>query len=350
MTTTTPSDDGSEAASSAPVPFSITAPPELKLSEDRSGRTTFTVSNLTGRPVRARIVPRGQDGASDDWFDPPQELPIEVGATVTVDIGVTVPADAQAGRYTLHLDAVVEDDTERVAGQSVAFEVPEPAPQPSRLRLILLLVLAGVLLLGLAAGAVWFFFLRNTPPENTTAPVLNGSAVEGQMLQATPGDWEGEELAFSFEWLRCGSPGDCTRIADQELDGYLLTAEDIDQQIAVRVTATDRDSQTASATTQPVGPVEPAPDPRPRMPALVTVTKAAALATLAELGLTVTVAEVAPAVCVPLVSNQNPGPDTPLDPGQKVGIVANQQLHSPYCNWHHIPGRWPDRAKLPMER
>lgn len=141
----------------APAPFSITAPPEVKLSAERVGTTTFTVTNLTGRPLRARMIPRGQAGAEDSWMsvvgDP--EVPMGIAATVTVDVKITVPPSAPGGQHLLVLQVVPEDDTESVTGQAVGFTAPPPQPvevKPKRrwLRVVLIIIGSLLALIGLA--------------------------------------------------------------------------------------------------------------------------------------------------------------------------------------------------------
>ena len=58
-----------DSSQGAAAPFAVAAPPELMLDgATRAGAARFTVTNLTGRPVRARMIPRGQDGAADGWL------------------------------------------------------------------------------------------------------------------------------------------------------------------------------------------------------------------------------------------------------------------------------------------
>jgi hypothetical protein len=146
----------SGSSQGAPAPFAVTAPPELKLGPTRAGTTTFTVTNLTGRPVRARMIPRGQNGAADAWTAVvgETEVPMGVAVTVTVDVSVTVPETAPGGTYQLVLDAVLEEDTEKFTRQSVSFTVPSPPAAVKKdwrwLRLPLM-ILGGLLaLIGLA--------------------------------------------------------------------------------------------------------------------------------------------------------------------------------------------------------
>jgi len=145
-------------SSQAPAPFAVTAPLELKLGPTRAGTTTFTVTNLTGRPVRARMIPRGRNGAADAWMAVVgvTEVPMGVATTVTVDVSVTVPETAPGGTYLLVLDVVPEDDTETVIGQAVSFTAPPPKPaavkQDRHWLRLMLIILGGLLaLIGLAA-------------------------------------------------------------------------------------------------------------------------------------------------------------------------------------------------------
>ena len=137
------------------APFAVTAPPELTLMPDRTGTTTFTITNLTGRPVRARLIPRGGLGADSSWVtvSGPAEVPMGVAATITANLRVVVPPTAPGGQHLVGLDVVAEDDTETVTGQSVAFTAPPPptagpvVKKKRRWLRILLIVLGSLLAL-----------------------------------------------------------------------------------------------------------------------------------------------------------------------------------------------------------
>ncbi len=152
-------------ASSGPAAFAISAPPQLELGPARAGATTYTVTNLTGRPLKARLLPRALQGADASWISVagPAEIPMGVGATVTVTVNVAVPPGAPAGNHLARLDVVPEDDTEaEVAGPSVAFVVPPPvAPKSNRWLLPLLI---GLVVLVLVGGVATYLILRQEQP------------------------------------------------------------------------------------------------------------------------------------------------------------------------------------------
>jgi hypothetical protein len=129
MTTPSQGDiEAPDAPNASAQLFAVTAPAELALGTDRTGSTSFTITNLTGRPVKIRLIPRGRAGAQDTWLSVVggNEVPMAVGATITATIQVRVPPDVSAGSYRFVLEVVPEDNTESVTGQSVAFTVPAP--------------------------------------------------------------------------------------------------------------------------------------------------------------------------------------------------------------------------------
>ncbi|MBM7800543.1 PKD repeat protein [Microlunatus panaciterrae] len=172
-----PEDLGADPSVNAADPFAVTASaPEILLGPNRRGEAAFTVTNLTGRPVRVRMMPRGRDGAKDDWMSvlvgtaevPMAEVPMGMGATATVNVRIAVPTDIGAGPYTLVLEVVAEDDTERpVIGQSVAFTVPaDSGPRNAHhLPWAIMAIGAGALILtGLAIALALGLRHPNQPP------------------------------------------------------------------------------------------------------------------------------------------------------------------------------------------
>lgn len=216
-----------------PAPFSISAPTELTLAADRSGTTTFTVTNLTGRPVRARLLPKGVGSTDQAWLSVvgEAERPLAVAGTLTVDVKVTVPPATPAGTYTARLDVAAEDATETVTGQTVSFEVPQPEkPKGAPVWLFILIALVA---LALIAGALYFFVLRGGgKPANTAAPTVSGTSAVGQSLTATPGSWKGAAKQ-SFQWQRCLGANSCADIPGATAATYVAVNADVDKSLRI---------------------------------------------------------------------------------------------------------------------
>ncbi len=109
--------------------FAISTPEAmLALEPTRTREVPFTVTNLTGHTVRARLVPRGLDGAPDDWFSVMGEAERSFGDGGIQQVRVLVdPAlGAAAGTYAFRLDVVgIERPGEEFAeGPSCAVDVP----------------------------------------------------------------------------------------------------------------------------------------------------------------------------------------------------------------------------------
>jgi cytoskeletal protein RodZ len=260
--------------------FAVTAAPNVALDGNNTGKTSFTVTNLTGRPVRARVNPRGGGGAADSWFavTGAAELPMAVGATATVEIVIAVPRGAPGGQRSLVIEVVAEDDTEVVTGQSVSFTVNGSGAGKSPLLLIIILVLVVLLV---AAAAVWYFFLRTpaepaepspspspsasaslspTPSEpatitNNRLPKISGpTEVNGILTVMDQGSWSSGDLTYAEQWQRC-TGASCDDISGATNDSYTTTNDDVGKNVRIAITVTDADGATGSANSEPIGPI-----------------------------------------------------------------------------------------------
>jgi hypothetical protein len=73
-------------------------------------------------------------------------------------------------------------------------------------------------------------------PTDTSVPTISGSAVQGQTLTASPGDWERGPTSFDYRWQDCDSGGKgCSAIAGATAATYTLTAGDVGHTIVVSV-------------------------------------------------------------------------------------------------------------------
>jgi hypothetical protein len=91
------------------------------------------------------------------------------------------------------------------------------------------------------------------PPTNTTPPSVTGGAQAGSTVSCDPGQWSGDELDFSYQWLDNGqTTGPTTQT-------WALTPALIGHQIACTVAATSLGSHiVATATSAPVTVTAPA--------------------------------------------------------------------------------------------
>lgn len=111
-------------------------------------------------------------------------------------------------------------------------------------------------------------------PSATGAPVISGSARQGQVLRATSGAWS-PGGGSSYQWQRStNGGGSWAKIAGATRSAYTLAAADVGARIDVVVTATNGYG-TAAAASAPVGPVAAAT--RPRAAAAKSVSSASAV-------------------------------------------------------------------------
>lgn len=87
-------------------------------------------------------------------------------------------------------------------------------------------------------------------PVNTVAPALSGTPIVGETLTVTNGTWTGTPApTYARAWLRDGSA-----ISGATGTTYVLTEDDVDSSITVRVTGTNS-AGNAQAVSNAIGPV-----------------------------------------------------------------------------------------------
>jgi hypothetical protein len=104
-------------------------------------------------------------------------------------------------------------------------------------------------------------------PTNVREPSISGTAKVGSRLQASRGEWAGEQpITYSSIWLRCNTSGDdCSEIQGADDTDYEVRDADAGRTIRVRVVArNDRGSTSAiSNATGVVAGTTPNPNPNP---------------------------------------------------------------------------------------
>ncbi|MCW2798794.1 MAG: hypothetical protein JWQ70_266 [Aeromicrobium sp.] len=91
------------------------------------------------------------------------------------------------------------------------------------------------------------------PVVNQTAPVLSGTAREGQQLSTTDGTWTPGGTTYSYQWKADGT--NISGAADAST--YTLTSGEVGKVITVEVTASKSGYSDAKKTSNSVGPVDP---------------------------------------------------------------------------------------------
>ncbi len=105
-------------------------------------------------------------------------------------------------------------------------------------------------------------------PANSVAPVLSGTAQQGDKLTVTNnGTWNNSPTQFSYQWQDCpAAGGSCTTI-NNATSSYTLQSTDVGSTVEVVVTASNAGGEN-SATSNSLGPVLPAVPANTKLPAI----------------------------------------------------------------------------------
>ncbi len=105
-----------------------------------------------------------------------------------------------------------------------------------------------------AAFSRWVYSFPPISPRNTSSPVISGKAEVGRTLTCKKGDWQGERLSFSYQWISINPGSASSRKISSAGARYTVAAEDRGRFIACRVMAKN-DSGTVNAISNSAGPV-----------------------------------------------------------------------------------------------
>jgi hypothetical protein len=152
-----------------------TASSSVDLDRNRRGSASFSVTNVSGAPLRGRALPFADAPAQAAWFTVADgaERSFPAGGTERYEVDVAAPATAAPGGYRFRLDVLGTDNPDEVQahGQWVSFQVPvPPKPQPRRIPWLWIAIAAAVLVV-LVAGGVTAFVL--THRQGTLSPSVS---------------------------------------------------------------------------------------------------------------------------------------------------------------------------------
>lgn len=183
-------------------PFAVAGPAQIQLGSSRSGTGSFTVSNVTGRSVRARVLVVPGAGADASWFtiSGEPERALSVAGTTTVDVTVSVPKHTTAGTFSFMLGAALEESPDLVVpGPTVTVGVPEPIKRKFPWW-ILIVTVAALLVLSIGGALIWNF-TRSTPvptPTATPTPTPTPTQVEPEASFDSAAAWLNDGWALAI--------------------------------------------------------------------------------------------------------------------------------------------------------
>ena len=113
--------------------------------------------------------------------------------------------------------------------------------------------LAAVVALGVLAGS-GAASEGASPPVNTSAPTIHGTAAQGQVLTADPGTWTGTQpISFTYHWQRCDKNGAHCMFINDFGRHHTVTSADVGN--TVRVVVTGKNSAGSSDAASAPSPV-----------------------------------------------------------------------------------------------
>lgn len=155
--------------------FTITAADNsVSLKKDGSGEITFTVSNVTARPIRGRVKLVALESAKPEWLSiaGESERDFSPGATHQVTVKIAVPSNTPPAMCSFRVDAenIANKDEEYDEGPSVAFKVEEQKKEAKAFPLWIIPVIVGVLVI---IGVVVYLII----PKSVEVPSVTGVPV-----------------------------------------------------------------------------------------------------------------------------------------------------------------------------
>ena len=89
-------------------------------------------------------------------------------------------------------------------------------------------------------------------PQNTTAPVVSGQAVQGQQLTTSNGSWSNGPTSYAYKWQDCDASGaSCSNISGATSSSYVLGSGDVGHTIRSVVTASNAGGSASPASSSP---------------------------------------------------------------------------------------------------
>lgn len=227
-----------------------------------SGAAAPARDRAAGQPLQ-RVVPRAAAASGPvNTASPVVSGKPQVGQTLTTSTGTWTSSTPIAYSYQWRrCNAVGSDCPTTIAGATGKTYVLTAADAGHSLRSVVVAKNASGS--GSAVSAPTAVVAASDSPANSAAPVVSGTAQEGQTLTTSDGKWSSPTpLTFSYQWRRCDAlGGNCpTTIAGATGKTYILKAADVDHSLRSVVIAKN-DSGSGSALSAPTPAVTALSDP-----------------------------------------------------------------------------------------
>src|SRR5919204_4778886 len=109
-------------------------------------------------------------------------------------------------------------------------------------------------------------------PVVVTPPAIDGAAVEGSSLSATPGVWTGSDpLAYAYQWQFCDAALSCTDVAGETTSAFTIPSGAAGSLVRVLVTATDALGASSGSPSHPLAVTAPSASVVPASPPAIPV-------------------------------------------------------------------------------
>jgi uncharacterized repeat protein (TIGR01451 family) len=160
-----------------------------------------------------------------------------VGQTLTANPGTWTGNPSPAFAYQWRRCDVAGNNCTDIGGATGNTYVLTGTDAGSTLRV----VVTGTNASGSAAATSAQTAAIASPPANTVAPTISGTAQEGQTLTANNGTWTGvPSPTFTYQWRRCDVSGNsCVGISGGTASTYVVSSSDVGGTIRVAVTGTN---------------------------------------------------------------------------------------------------------------
>ena len=237
---------------------------------------TYTLQGADeGAKVRVKVTATNVDGSLVAYSDatgavaqaPPVNTSVPTPAGTVARSGVlTSSAGSWAGAgnaYAFQWQRDLGAGFVSISGATTATYTLQTADENAsvRLRVTATNLDATVVAYSDAVGPV-----AKTPPVNTVAPVVTGTATRASLLTASGGTWSAVGNTYAFQWQKDSGSG-YADIAGANKNTYTLAKADEDASLRIKVTATNVDGVVV-AYSGAAGPVADAPPVNAAVPVI----------------------------------------------------------------------------------